>query len=290
MALTTGSGRMVAVGRRLAAGGEGEVFTLTSPPGLVFKRYLRTAQGRDPGLEWRLHAMVAHPPAEWREPSSGHVTLAWPSDLVFEDGRFVGFLMSAVDMDNTVSLHRVTNPTDRSAATGATSWAQGFTWRYLVHSAANLAHAIGILHRSGVVVGDFNESNVRVSREARVTLLDCDSMQISDPVSGERFFTGVGRPEWTPPELLNADWKTTVRYPSSDLFALAIHLYQLLLEGEHPFRGVWSGADDKPSVPELARQGIWAYRRSGPLSPRPSAIGIGLLPSTVVAMFRKAFE
>jgi DNA-binding helix-hairpin-helix protein with protein kinase domain len=290
VSLTAGSGRVVAVGRRLAAGGQGEVFAVASPQGFVFKKYLRAALGGDPALERRLRAMVAHPPVEWREPRSGHVTLAWPSDVVLEDGIFAGFLMPAVDMDDTVSLHRVTNPTDRGAATGATSWAQGFTWKYLVHSAANLAHATDILHRSGTVIGDFNESNLRVTREARITFLDCDSMQISDPVSGERFFTGVGRPEWTPPELLNADWKTTVRHPSSDLFALAIHIYQLLLEGEHPFRGIWSGAGDKPWVPELARQGIWAHQRGGPLSPRPNAIGIGLLPPSITGMFRKAFE
>jgi len=290
MALVTGSGRVVRVGRRLAGGGQGEVFEVHSARGVVFKKYLVKALSSDPALERRLRAMVARPPAEWREQSSGHVTLAWPSDVVLADGRFAGFLMPTVDMGNTVGLHRITNPTDRRDATGLTSWAQGFTWQYLVRAAANLAHVTRVLHQSGVVVGDFNESNVRVSREARVTLLDCDSMQISDPSSGQRFFCPVGRPEFTPPELLNANWAKTVRHPSSDLFALAIHLYQLLLEGEHPFRGLWSGPGDKPSVAELARQGIWAHQRGGPLSPRPAAIGISLLPDSVVRLFRSAFE
>jgi hypothetical protein len=141
-----------------------------------------------------------------------------------------------------------------------------------------------------VVIGDFNESNIRTWREARVTLLDCDSMQVRDPVSGEWFFCRVGRPEFTPPELVRADWASTVRHPSSDLFALAIHLYQLLLEGEHPFRGVWRGNGEKPPVSVLAGRGIWAHQNGGPLVPRPAAISAGLLPPALVAMFRQAFE
>lgn len=289
MTLRAGSGGMIVAGQRLAAGGQGEVLAVSSPRGVVFKRYLPKALNSDPALERRLGVMVDHPP-EWRERGSGHVTLAWPTDRVFDSRRFAGFLMPMVDMGNTVGLHRVTNPSDRRTSTGATAWTQGFSWRYLVRTGVNLSQVTDVLHQAGVVIGDFNESNVRVSREARVTLLDCDSMQISDPVSGERFFCPVGRLEFTPPELLRADWKKTLRHPSSDLFALAIHLYQLLLEGEHPFRGIWSGSGDKPSVSDLAKDGLWAHKKRGKLSPRPSAIAISLLPGDIVDLFRKAFE
>jgi DNA-binding helix-hairpin-helix protein with protein kinase domain len=290
MTFTTNSGRPVAVGQRLARGGEGEVFAVTSPPGMVFKKYLPIAFSRDRALEHRLRVMAANRPVGWREPVSGHVTLAWPTEIVLENRRFAGFLMPAVDMNATVEVHRVTNPSDRRSATGTTSWAQKFTWKYLVYAAANLARATQALHDAGVVIGDFNERNVRVSLDASVTLLDCDSMQVTDPATGKRLFCQVGRPEFTPPELMNADWSKTVRHPSSDLFALAIHIYQLLLEGEHPFRGVWSGPGDKPSVSELARRGDWAHKSSGLLRPRPSAVPITLLPTTIAEMFRKAFE
>jgi hypothetical protein len=287
---TTSSGRPIAVGRLLATGGEGEVFAITSPRDVVFKKYLPIAFSRDPALQQRLQVMAANRPVGWREPSSGHVTLAWPTEVVLANGRFAGFLMPAVDMNSTVELHRITNPSDRRQATGTTSWAQMFNWKYLVYTAANLARATEGLHDVGVVIGDFNERNVRVSREASVTLLDCDSMQVTDPATGKRLFCRVGRPEFTPPELINADWSKTVRHPSSDLFALAIHIYQFLLEGEHPFRGVWAGPGDKPSVSELAKRGDWAHKVGGLLKPRPSAIPVTLLPGAIVEMFRKAFE
>jgi hypothetical protein len=290
MALATVSGGTVLAGRKLATGGQGEIFAVASPTGFVLKRYLRQALDSDPALARRLRVMADRRPAEWRETGSGHMNLAWPSEVVLADGRFAGFLMPAVDTLQTVELHRITNPTDRRTATGAAAWTKGFDWRYLVRTAANLAHTTHVLHAAGVVIGDFNESNIRAWREARVTLLDCDSMQIRDPVSGEWFFCRVGRPEFTPPELVRADWASTVRHPSSDLFALAIHLYQLLLEGEHPFRGVWRGDGEKPPVSVLAGRGIWAHQNGGPLVPRPAAISAGLLPPAIVAMFRQAFE
>jgi len=218
--------------------------------------------------------------------------MAWPSELVLEDGSFAGFLMPVVNMADTVGMHRITNPSDRLRRdpVSPAPWTRSFTWRYLVRAGANLAQVTDSLHMADTVIGDFNDANVRVGNDARVTLLDCDSMQIKDPVSDERFFCRVGRPEFTPPELMNADWNRAVRHPSSDLFALAIHLYALLLEGEHPFRGVWHMSGDKPPVPELARQGIWAHRHGGPLEPRPAAIRISLLPARVRELFRAAFE
>ena len=144
--------------------------------------------------------------------------------------------------------------------------------------------------RPGVVIGDFNERNSRVTRDARISLLDCDSMQISDAATRGHFFCRVGRPEFTPPELINADWSKTVRQPSSDLFALAIHIYQFLLEGEHPFRGVWNGPGDKPSVNILAAQATWAHQGGGMLQPRPSAIPADMLPRSIMSMFKEAFE
>jgi DNA-binding helix-hairpin-helix protein with protein kinase domain len=290
MALSTVSGGTGLPGPKLATGGQGEIFAVSFPSGFVLKRYLRRTLDSDPALARRLRVMAARRPAEWREAGSGHMNLARPSEVVLADGRFAGFLMPAVDSRQTVELHRITNPTDRRTATGTAAWTKGFDWRYLVRTAANLAHATHVLHAAGVVIVDFNESNIRTWREARVTLLDCDSMQIRDPASGEWFFCRVGRPEFTPPELLRADWASTVRHPSSDLFALAIHLYQLLLEGEHPFRGVWRGDGEKPAVSVLASQGIWAHQNGGPLVRRPAAISAGLLPPVIAVMFRRAFE
>jgi amino acid transporter len=289
MSYRTAAGRLVTVGRRLASGGEGEVYAVSGRPELVFKKYKPEALAKAPETEAKVRAMTARPPAEWREASSGHVALAWPSEVVLENGRFTGFLMPAIDTGKSVELHRIANPSDRRGATGRTEWLRGFNWQYLVRTAANLAHATRLLHASGSVIGDFNERNIFVTAHARVTLIDCDSMQFTAS-SGRTYLCRVGRPEFTSPELARVDWKKTVRQPSSDLFALAIHLFQLLMQGEHPFRGVWSGPGEKPSVSDLAEWGTWMSQRGGRLSPRPKTIGMDLLPDSIREMFRRAFE
>src|SRR5262249_1037387 len=157
---------------------EGEIFQVVAPPGLAFKRYFRAVIDRNPLLPDRIATMVRHRPVQSSEEQTGHVMLAWPEAAVFDGGQFPGFLMPLIDTANTVGRHRVTNPTDRGDATGSTTWLRSFTWRYLIATAANLALATQTVHETGSVIGDFNERNIRVSSEARVTLLDCDSMQV----------------------------------------------------------------------------------------------------------------
>jgi serine/threonine protein kinase len=278
------------VAQRLGSGGQGEVFALVEPDGYVLKRYFDAEIGRDPTLADRLTVMAHAMPARTRRAESGHILLAWPTDLVESGDHFVGYLMPLIDRSKTLPLHRVANPSDgrRSSSTSASRWARHIDWSYLVTAAANLALAVQVLHQAGVVIGDFNENNVLVWRDARVTLLDCDSMQIT-AASGRHYLCRVGRAEFTPPELFRANWGHTVRAPSSDLFALAIHIHQLIMEGEHPFRGVWRGPDEKPTGQDLALEGVWAYGGDPRLRPRPRAVSNEILSPEIQALFTRAF-
>ena len=47
MSYRTASGQRVTLGRALGSGGEGEIFEVTSPPGLAFKKYLEWKNGRE---------------------------------------------------------------------------------------------------------------------------------------------------------------------------------------------------------------------------------------------------
>ena len=282
-------GTPLRIGSLLARGGQGEVFKVLAQAGVVFKRLHESELTDDPTWSQRLQAMIANRPEGWQEKQSGHILLAWPTAVIFDKTRFTGFLMPAIDVANTVELHEVANPSDRRIPRPGKTWTRNFTWKYLVMVGANLALATQALHRIGVVIGDFNERNILVWSDARVTLLDCDSMQIVDPVSGRRFLCSVGRPEFTAPELLGLDLNTHVRVTSSDLFALAIHIHQLLLEGAHPFDGVWTGPGEKPRRHTLARDGTWVHGGNPLLVPPPSAVDIHLLPSSTISLFTRAF-
>ncbi len=279
----------LAIGPPLSRGGQGTIHVVRGVPERVLKRFHESELARVSDLEERLRAMVAHRPEGWRE-TSGHTMLAWPSDVVLDGDRFVGHVMPRLRLADVVELHVLANPSDRRDPGGSTpAWVRSFTWRHLVRTGANLALATDVLHRSGYVVGDFNERNILVRSDTRVTLVDCDSMQVPNPVSGVPFLCGVGRAEFTAPELLDVDIRTTPRRASSDLFALAVHVFQLVMEGVHPFDGVWHGDGEKPRHHELAREGMFTYAGDPLLSPRPAAMPFELLPGEIRELFTRAF-
>jgi hypothetical protein len=286
--LRLGSGPSLTVGSLLAKGGQGYVYEVVQDRALVFKQIKPEALRGAPDHARRVAAMVAGG-MDNRRNGAGHVLLTWPLDTVLDGGQFVGFVMPRIDASEAAELHIVSNPSDRRDPGPKTpGWVKGYTWRYLLRTATNLARATELLHKRGYVVGDFNDRNILVTSEARVTLIDCDSMQVPDSRGGV-FLCEVGRPEFTAPELLRGGPGPGGRKPSSDLFPLAVHIHQLLLEGVHPFDGVWEGTGDKPKRPELARDGVYLYGGDPRLRPQPLSIDIDLVPPAVRDLFRRAF-
>lgn len=283
--IVTNAGFRVELGPLLARGGYGSVYRVLGHAELVYKQLAPKARAEDPTLHARLEAMAASPPSGWRE-TKGHVLLAWPVEVGYVTGELDGFLMPMIPIEEAVELHSISNPSDRRSPDVGKEWTTAFNWKYLVATANNLAQAVESLHAAGVVMGDFNERNVLVWKDARVSLLDCDSMQVSS--GGNHFLCRVGRPEYTAPELLQADWKTTVRSSSSDLFGLAVHLHQLLMQGSHPFDGIWSGRGDKPRRHVLARDGLWSYTAAADLRPQPQAPLLDVLSPAIQTLFQRA--
>jgi hypothetical protein len=155
--------------------------------------------------------------------------------------------------------------------------------------AANLCLAVATVHRVDAVIGDFQERNILVSDTTRVTLVDCDSMQFTD-ADGHQFLCGVGRPEFTAPELAGANLSTTAREKPSDLFALAVHIHLLLMAGNHPFlRGEWIGDGDQPDAMTLAKSGQWAGGLRSALRTHPLAPSVAFLPPDIQRLFIRAF-
>lgn len=258
--------------RRLGSGGEAEVYEVAGRPALAYKRY-RTAT---PERLAKLQVMVASPPDGID--AGGHVAIAWPTEVV--PG---GFLMPKIDLASTVPLFQVYNPASRVQI------APGFTWRYLLRTARNVAAIVDALHRSGYVIGDINESNLLVNKRALAVLVDCDSMQVRDPATGVVHRGGVGKPEFTAPELQGRDLSSVDRTPASDDFALAVLVFQLLCEGVHPFAGVWRGSGDPPDVPTRMRRGQFPYRRGSRVAPPPHALPLAALPPDLRRLVRRAF-
>jgi DNA-binding helix-hairpin-helix protein with protein kinase domain len=272
----------------LAKAGEGTVHGVVERPDLAAKIFHRDLRDL-PGKLDKVAAMVESPPSGAVQPN-GFVVLTWPTDLVLDGDRPVGFVMPRVDTATSVEIHTMSNPSNReNPLPTAPQWTRHATWGHLVNTAANLCLAVQVVHRVDAVIGDFQERNILVSDTTQVTLVDCDSMQFIDR-TGRRFLCGVGRPEFTAPELAGLDLRTQPRQQPSDLFALAVHIHQLLMAGNHPFlRGTWVGGGEQPDALALARSGDWAAGPGSRLQRHPMAPPLGFLPTDIQQLFVRAF-
>ena len=137
-------------------------------------------------------------------------------------------------------------------------------YRDLCSVAASLATALGELNGRGYVVGDINESNACITDNQHVTLIDADSFQVLDHdiTPPEVYRCTVGKPEYTPPELQGMSFEEVERTIHHDRFALAVVIYQLLMEGRHPFSGVYSGGGEEPNYEDSISEGYFLYSRS----------------------------
>jgi serine/threonine protein kinase len=257
--------------RVLGGGGEGKVYSLNSR--LAAKLYRTPTDGR------KLRAMLANPPVE-----VGHeerTAIAWPLDLLVDaQGAVHGFLMPRVTAVRP--LVNFYNPRTRIEQSPL------FNYRYLHRAARNLAAAVQRLHERGYVIGDINESNILATDTALVTLVDTDSFQVQD---GETIYRcRVGRPEFTPPELQGRDLGEVDRTPDQDRFGLAVLLFQLLMEGTHPFAGVFEGEGEPPSISKRIALGWFPYTsKSCPIQPSPLSPPFTLLHPELRALFVRCF-
>jgi DNA-binding helix-hairpin-helix protein with protein kinase domain len=280
MKLTDSGGNPVALAGRLGAGGEAEIFKTTGPSDLVAKIYHHTSAERAA----KLQVMISVPPAD---PTAvqGHRSICWPTSLLFDHQRIaIGFLMPRVDSAGNLPIFKLYNPQDRQEV------APGFTWQYLMRAAVNVASVISAIHSKGYVVGDLNESNILVSDSALVSLVDCDSMQVPQPGTGMFFRCPVGKPEFTPPELQGCDFARVDRTPEHDNFGLGVLIFQLLMEGTHPFSGIWKGAGDSPPIEERIRHGSSPYAGAKSTQPMPGAPPFDILPVGLQALMIRCFR
>ncbi|HEX8361967.1 MAG TPA: TonB family protein [Longimicrobium sp.] len=263
----------------LGAGGEARVFALPGDAERVAKIYRHPS----PERARKIARMIAHPPLLGPDPE-GAVRLAWPQEgVVDEEGRPVGFLMPRAEGPRIFEFY---NPVTRRAQ------APLFHYGLLHRAGTNLAAAFAALHARGYLVGDVNESNILVAPEGSVTLVDTDSFQVPDAAGV--FRSGVGRPEFTPPELQGMAFAAVDRTAAHDRFGLGVLLFLLLMEGTHPFAvRVGAGSAEPLPLEGRIRAGMFPYAgsrpaRAGCLPPR-LALPFGVVHPAVRELFERCF-
>ncbi|HYT23643.1 MAG TPA: hypothetical protein VEW05_25820 [Candidatus Polarisedimenticolia bacterium] len=275
-ALFDDQGRRVGLGAELGRGGEAAVYSVEGQPELVAKIY-----HEPPGAEKteKLSQMV-------KLQSERLLALsAWPVGTLFiaRNRSMAGFLMKNVSRFK--DIHLLYNPKSRTR-----EFPPKANWRFLIHTASNVARAFAAVHDYGHVIGDVNQSNVRVSPEtAIVSLVDCDSFQIS--ANGKVYPCEVGVPLYTPPELQDKEFREVVRTPNHDNFGLAVLIFHLMIMGRHPFAGKFLGRGEMPIEKAIAEQ-RFAFARDAQrtqMLPPPACITLAHLPQEIGDLFISAF-
>ena len=255
----------------LGKGGQGEVYEIQNNPRQAAKIFF--ADKLTPNLSQKLEYMILNPPKNPTE-HLDHTSFAWPQELIYDKNQnFIGYLMPK--LEGMVSLYRTLHPKLKNTQ---------FNWQYSVATAKNLAQIVNILHRHGYIIGDLNESNIMVSNRALVSVLDCDSMQVSDISQNKTYFCEVKKDDYLPAELQTLDLKTTTRYEYHDNFILAILIFQLLMRGVNPYSG--SGAT---TIAESIKHNH-SFVISNSVHPPSGSPSLEVLPPHLINKFEVCFE
>lgn len=270
------TGQSISLKKQIASSGEGEVWE-TNLNGYLAKVYHSPNHERVKKLE----VMVAHPP---KDPNSqiNHISFAWPKSLLTtHSGACVGFLMPAIK--GGVDLFHVYNPSLRKKKRLEVNW-------YFLHTTAlNVASVIQAIHSSGYVLGDIKPQNILVNNRALASVIDTDSFQVCHPSTGQVYRCLVGSEGFTPVELLGKDFAIADQTEAHDGFRLAVIIY-LLLFGDHPFKGKWTGAGDAPEPTELLRRGLWPYASNNLIRLGPNTIPLDIVHPEIQRCFRRCFN
>lgn len=212
--------------KRINGGGEGTIYGIHGMPCHVAKIF--KADKRSAEREEKLRFMVQKGATAI---DLQHIT--WPLDVIYDKNGFAGYIMQKIE--NVQSLTAVYS-------------GEKYNLQNRLLAAYNLCAAIDTVHHMGQVCGDLNPQNICINlnendkqNRFKVTLVDADSYHFITPEKTYR--CEVGLADYLAPEiqkkvsgnvtLRNAELPTFTR--ETDLFALAVHVFTLLMNGCHPF-------------------------------------------------------
>ena len=271
---------------RFAGGGEGDIYSVLNDIKLVAKIY-KPGKAR-PEKENKIIRMVDFPPDK-----SVLNQIAWPQDVIYDENRrFAGFIMPKLETNEDLNI--IYEP-------GASSKYPEMPWRSKIIIAENLCAVLHGLHEASHVCGDLNPKNISVNPgSGLIVFLDTDSYHIQDGMKTYR--CDVAIPEYLASEIqakMRGDCTlATAPLPTftkeTDYFALAVHIFQLLMNGAHPFAcAVIPGRQDSVAAPQPSDnivKGLFPFMQNIPGMKIPVyAPSINILPEDMKQLFKRAF-
>ncbi|HQR06578.1 MAG TPA: hypothetical protein PLN21_07135 [Gemmatales bacterium] len=269
------SGQKFELAQLIGRGGEGAVYAVHGKPDLVAKIYEKPVENQK--VE-KLASMI-----KLAKPSIFEVA-AWPKSTIHKsiNSTVCGLLMPY--LKDQRDIHELYSPAQRR------TFFPYADWKFLTLVAANCASAFDTLHQAGCIVGDVNQSNIRVDKKALVKFIDCDSFQITH--NGKRYECGVGVPFYTPPELQGKSLAGIERTENHDAFGLALLVFHLLFMGRHPFAGRFQQNTDMP-IEKAIREYRFAFgpgAKAALMIEPPHSLAWQALPREIGSLFERSFN
>ena len=292
--LNTSNGNTIRVENEpFAKGGEGAVHRIIYPSkyaGQCAKIYYTKQRNQQ---KWhKIEYMVHNPPPDLTRKNH---TICWPQEVLFKNGQFIGFTMPLA-FDGSIQLYELCTP--KFKAKLGLNWLAKFDRESKVGIEArlklctNLAAAIHIIHSlEYYVLVDLKPQNILVTDEGKISVIDCDSIQISN--NGKIIFPArVATAEYVPPEGANINPSVDIVQPSWDQFSLAIMFYELLF-GLHPYAASFTGRyQDSVTLDSKIKSGLFVHGQNKKyLSVLPPLHqNFGAIANSIRNLFVRAFE
>lgn len=260
----------------IGEGGEGEVFLCSSRPNEVFKRFKNTVADEisEQGMIETVRLLGVMDPVDRARVASRAM---WPTALVREHGRMLGFMMP--ELPDTVKCRHGRKEAMKDGLIDWNKLTLRHTWmsnpilgstvpkitdskddhRRLVLLLRDLAETFAVLHKYRIVVGDVSGRNIlwHLSPEPTAMLIDCDGFRLE----GSRAVTEPKQsPDWRDPHLVG---DTSIE---SDLYKLGLAIYRAYYSDGlgYPNNGERRSNSKKSAVSDAAKRSLAG-------SDRPSA-------------------
>lgn len=260
----------------------------------------------------KLKYMIQHPPKKLQD-DSGNILICYPKFVLFDSpykGKFVGFVMPLAPKGSLdlINLTRTESANFTSPLKNNIPDEEKVFYEYprpnspdevnklenryrIVH---NIASVFSWLHADGsYVVGDIKRENILMTIGRGVSLVDVDSVQITD-INGDVIFRNeVYTPEYCPPEIYQNQTKgipINKKDVSYDLFSMAVLFYWILV-GIHPYNCTLKGNNGNAGVASMITQSCYAYgKKKEQLDLNKNHMVFPFLPKVIRDLFLKAFE
>ncbi len=264
--------KKIKLGRRLGWGGQGEVHEVENDDSLVIKRFKEPTQE----LHDKISFMITFPPKaeEFFPNEPNHIFWTWPKKLIYTvEGGFDGYAMPKAQGQNGYDFMQLDSKV---------------SWQSRLNIAFYLAKLVSSIHSASYVIGDLNPRNIFISNQNLPTIIDTDSFQVNNKITGSMLFPcPVADLEYAAPEAKDDQLNFMSRKVEGDYFSLSTYIFQLLMLGMHPYSGVAKNRN-KQNIPTAIKLGESIFEEGLILPTKMPPLAI--LTPEIQRLFKRCFQ